>query len=151
MTKCSPGPKWQKSTVFSYAGGVLEGLAKKMLPLIRLNFQNFCHVPLPKECGCLKNLKMSSLDNKQAKSFEDLSILPDFLLWLVYRDPKARSSGACFYTQNMFFVLSSQNTAIPCVALQFLICEACICRSRQCVCKANEEKDWPDICFTLNI
>jgi len=82
---------------------VLEGLAKKMPPSFRLFFQNFYHVPLLKNCGSLRNLKVSSLDNKQAKSLEGLSTLPDFLLWLVCRDPKARSAGACFYTQNPFF------------------------------------------------
>lgn len=48
-TKCSPGPKWQKSTVFRYTGDV-EGLGQKMHPLFRLSFQNFYHVLLPKDC-----------------------------------------------------------------------------------------------------
>lgn len=57
--------------------------SKENAPLSRVNFHNVCNVPLRKDPGFWKNLKVSSPDDKQAKGFKVLSVFPDFLLWLV--------------------------------------------------------------------
>lgn len=122
---CSPGPRWQKSTLFSYAGSVLEGLAKQMPPSFRLSFQNFV---------IYLSMKRTS---RQRASRSSRSFLTFCCCWFI-RTPELEVLGHAFISRTgIFLVLSSQNKTILYVALKFLICGTCICVNRQCVCSVN--------------
>lgn len=101
-TKCSPGTKWQSWTSSVMLAVCWKDQQRKCLLCLGSTSKAFVMYFSLKTVD-LKNLEVSSLANKQAKRFEDPSTLPNFLLWLVYRHPEARSVGACFYTQNVGF------------------------------------------------